>query len=104
MRFFLTEKWANLSISHPKIIPDKKFKGWPICCGYSFHSIISNAHYNKMISRRNKNIIAILSVGRGLNEGYDYLGLNVRKPVFGVSEKVIPKPTCSVTETTVKPV
>ena len=28
-----------------------------------------------------------------------YLGCDLRKPVFGVSDQVIPKPACSATET-----
>ena len=35
-----------------------------------------------MILWRNEKIIAIFSVGRSLNEGYDYLGPNAGKPVL----------------------
>ena len=36
----------------------------------------------------------------GLDETDHDVGLEVRKSVFTVSEKVIPKPSCSATKTT----
>ena len=41
----------------------------------------------------------LLTISSGTFSCHYYLGLNVRKPVFGVSNQVLLKPGCSATET-----